>query len=146
MAAKRINPKRVKIHRSYTVDEAARLLDVHKNTIRAWMKSGLQTIDQNQPYLIHGQDLQDHVEAMRKKRRVPSKPGHMYCLKCRASRVPALGMVDYVPKTETVGDLIALCEACETTMNRRTRWDQILIVMPKMTITTREPQKRIEGM
>jgi hypothetical protein len=32
------NPRLVKIHRSYTVEEVARNLRKHKNTVRAWMK------------------------------------------------------------------------------------------------------------
>ena len=34
----RLNPRRVKLHRNYTVGEAAMLLDVHKNTVRSWLK------------------------------------------------------------------------------------------------------------
>ena len=35
---RRFNPRRVKIHRNYTVEEVARLFGVHKNTVRDWLK------------------------------------------------------------------------------------------------------------
>ena len=35
---KRLNPRRVKVHRSYTVEEVAKLFRVHKNTVRDWLK------------------------------------------------------------------------------------------------------------
>jgi hypothetical protein len=39
------NPRLVKVHRSYAVEETARLLRVHKNTVRNWLKQGLALID-----------------------------------------------------------------------------------------------------
>jgi excisionase family DNA binding protein len=54
---RRPNPRLIKIHRSYSIDEAARLLHAHKNTIRSWIKQGLPIIDRRRPTLIHGADL-----------------------------------------------------------------------------------------
>jgi hypothetical protein len=54
---KRFNPRRVKIHRNYTVGEAAMLFRAHKNTVRAWLKSGLPPIDGRRPILILGRQL-----------------------------------------------------------------------------------------
>jgi hypothetical protein len=42
MAHTRLNPRRAKLHRSYTVEETARLFGVHRNTVRAWLKQGLK--------------------------------------------------------------------------------------------------------
>ena len=42
-AVKRLNPRRVKVHRNYTVEEVAKLFQVHKNTVRDWLKVGLPT-------------------------------------------------------------------------------------------------------
>ena len=35
------NYRLVKIHRNYTVEEAARMFGIHKNTVRAWIEAGL---------------------------------------------------------------------------------------------------------
>jgi len=32
------SPRRVKLHRNYSVEEAARYVAVHKNTVRRWIK------------------------------------------------------------------------------------------------------------
>ena len=45
MGARRPNPKLAKIHRTYTVEEVARLYDVHRNTVRQWIKDGLPSMD-----------------------------------------------------------------------------------------------------
>ena len=57
MRKRRPNHRLVKIHRNYTVEEAARLLGTHKNTVRAWVRAGLTTCDSNRPILILGRDL-----------------------------------------------------------------------------------------
>ncbi len=36
MGKRHHNPRLVKLHRSYTVEQIARLFDLHKNTVRAW--------------------------------------------------------------------------------------------------------------
>jgi hypothetical protein len=35
----------VKVHRSYLIEEAAAVLNVHKNTVRAWIRTGLPLVD-----------------------------------------------------------------------------------------------------
>jgi len=52
------------------VEEVARLLGKHKNTIRRWLKTGLSTIDDKQPMLILGTDLVAFLQA---RRGTPSK-------------------------------------------------------------------------
>src|SRR6516162_8070923 len=47
---RRFNPRRVKIHRTYTVEEAARLFGVHKNTVRTWLKTGSRSTAATDPH------------------------------------------------------------------------------------------------
>src|SRR5262249_1825397 len=116
---RRPNPRLVKIHRSYTVDEAARLLSVHKNTVRAWIKTGLCTIDARRPTLIAGTELRRFLEAKSKSRKQPCAPGQFYCVRCRAPKAPAEGRADYVAMTNTSGNLRGLCPDCGTLIHRR---------------------------
>ncbi len=143
MAAKRINTRCIKINYCFTIDETARLLHVHKNTVRAWIKDGLEVLDDQRPFLITGRNLRTYLDKKREKRRVHCKPGTIYCLKCRDAHPPAMGMIDYQPRTNTTGDLIALCDECGTTMYRRTLKADIARVMPNMHITVMEPQRSI---
>src|SRR6478735_5376453 len=46
---RRANGRRVKIHLSYSIEEAARCVGVHKNTVRRWLSSGLSAIDARRP-------------------------------------------------------------------------------------------------
>ena len=113
------NPRLAKIHRSYTVDEVAKLFDVHRNTVREWVKRGLPTNDGKRPMLILGRELVAFLTVRRAKNKRPCLPGEIYCVRCRAPQAPAGEMVDYVPLTATLGNLVAICSACETMMYRR---------------------------
>src|SRR5260221_11249883 len=54
MGSRHPNPRRVKIHRNYSVEDIARLFGIHKNTVRNWLKQGLATIANLRPLLALG--------------------------------------------------------------------------------------------
>jgi hypothetical protein len=119
MANRRPKHRRVKVHRSYTVEETAILVGAHKNTVREWIKIGLPVIDDKRPMLILGHDLADFFKARRTKNKRACQPGQMYCVRCRAPQMPAGNMADYVPDTDKLGNLKAICPSCDSIMNRR---------------------------
>jgi hypothetical protein len=49
MGVRHPNPRLVKVHRNYSVEEVARLFSLHKNTVRNWLKLGLPAIDDRRP-------------------------------------------------------------------------------------------------
>ena len=61
---RRANGRRVKIHLSYSIEETARCVCVHKNTVRRWLSSGLSAIDARRPALIHGSKLRAFLELL----------------------------------------------------------------------------------
>ena len=137
------NPRLVKIHRNYTVEEAACRLDVHKNTVRVWIKEGLPVIDDQRPMLILGTDLFEFLKAKRTKNKKPCKLWEMYCLKCRTPKVPAENMVDYQPKTEKLGNLYGLCPDCGTEMNRNVNPAKLDQIRGKLDITITQGLRHI---
>ena len=143
MGKRHPNPHLVKINRNYTVEETAGRLGVHKNTVREWIKRGLPVIDDKRPMLILGRDLFAFLQAKRVKNKQPCKPGEMYCLRCRAPKVPAGNMVEYEPKTETMGNLFAICPDCETGMNRRVSLPKLDQVRGGMDITFPQGLQRL---
>jgi hypothetical protein len=118
--SRRQNFRLVKIHRSYSVEEAARLCSVHKNTVLLWLKGGLPRIDDRKPILILGRELARFLQRRREVRRRPCGPSEMYCLRCRCPRCPADLRATYEPQTALLGNLRAACGACGGAMNRRT--------------------------
>lgn len=132
------NHRLVKIHRSHTVEEIANLFGVHKNTVRNWVKDGLATIDDKRPMLILGHELVAFLQARRVKNKQPCKPGEIYCVRCRAPKLPAEDMAEYSPVTEKFGNLAAICPDCDSIMNRRVSLAKIGEFCEKMDIHFRK--------
>jgi hypothetical protein len=142
VAARRPNHRRVKIHRSYTVEGAAIALGIHRNTVRRWLKENLPAIDQRRPTLILGRDLADFLKSRRLKNKRPCQPGEIFCVQCRAPVKPAGNMADCQPATGTLGTLIGICPHCGILIYRRVnmvKLDQIRGQLD-ITITKSSPQ------
>ena len=143
MAARRLNPRRARIHRSYTVGEVALLYGVHRNTVRGWLHSGLEKLGSGKPILIHGAILRRFLEGRRASRKRPCGSGRLYCLPCRTPRRPAGQIADYIPVGPHVGDLCALCEECGGVMHRRIRKDRLVELFPETDVRIRQAEPRL---
>jgi len=119
MARRHANHRLVKIHRTYTVGEAANTLRLHKNTIRRWIKQGLPVIDKRKPQLIHGEALVHFLIERRTESKRPCQPGQIYCVACRAPKYPNGDMADYVRRSKGAGNLRGLCPDCDRFIYRR---------------------------
>jgi hypothetical protein len=134
MRKRHANYRLVKIHRSYTVEEIAKLFDIHKNTVRRWIKDGLTSIDDKRPMLILGHVLAAFLQARRVKNKQTCKPGELYCVRCHAPKSPAGDMADYSPISEKFGNLVAICPDCNAFMNRHVSLAKIGDFYGKMDI------------
>ena len=143
MGARRPNPRLAKIHRNYTVEEAAAALRVHKNTVRQWVKSGLPTIDDRRPVLILGLVLQNFLQERRKKAKQVCGPGKLYCVKCRRPKRPAFNAVDYIALSDTSGNLQGICPECETLIHRRVSRARLEAVAADLDVAFPEALQRI---
>ena len=139
------NPRLAKIHRSYSVEDLARLFKVHKNTVRHWQRDGLKPIDGGRPILFHGSTVRDFLAKRNASRKAPCLPGTLYCFRCRAPRDPAGGMVDFIRISATSGNLRALCATCETVMHRRAATATLAAIMPACDMQFAEGPARLKG-
>ena len=117
MARRRI--RLAKIHRCYTVAEAAELYGCHRNTVRHWMRKGLEPIAPAKPFYFHGTTLNAFHDERRKAGKRPCQPGEIYCLPCREPKRPEGGLFDYNPITSTTGKVTAICPGCGRLMHQR---------------------------
>jgi len=145
MAARRVNPRTVKLHRSYSVPELAACLGVHKNTVRHWQRDGLKPLDSGRPALFQGAIVRAFLSTRNASRKRPCPPGTLYCFRCRKPRPPALGMVDFVSINARSGNIRAICETCETVMNRRASEAALASILPGCDVQFVEALPRLRG-
>src|SRR5689334_17197973 len=118
MGSRHPNPRLAKIHRSYLVEEVSRLFKVHKNTVRNWLKQGLLSIDDQRPTVILGAELRRFLIDRRAQAKQPSGPGRIYCLPCRAPKVPAGKFAECVQTSDAAGTLHGICPDCNRMIYR----------------------------
>lgn len=145
MPGRRVNPRAVKLNRTYDVAELAARLGVHKNTVRHWQAEGLQPIDRCRPILFHGSVIRAFLSSRNASRKSPCAPGTLYCFKCGAPRPPALGMVDYIPISATGGNVRAICATCETVMHRRAAKASLATILPGCDVQITQAPPRLKG-
>jgi len=137
------NPRLVKIHRNYSVEEIARLFGLHKNTIRNWLKQELAAIDDHRPMLILGKELSRFLQERRQRGKQSCGPGRIYCIACREPKVPAGNMADCIATSLSAGNLCGICPDCDRLMYRRVNLSKIDAVRGDLEITFKQPQPRI---
>lgn len=144
MARRYLSPRRIKIHRNYTVEEVAASLGVHKNTVRNWLSSGLEAIDSSRPTLIHGRILAAFLQHRRQANKRRCEAGEIYCVRCRKPVTPAGNMADYLPITVTSGNLRGICPHCETLIHRRASQARLAAFHGILDIGFPQAARRIE--
>lgn len=142
MVGKRSSGCRIKSHRSYTVDEAARALKVCKGTIRRYLKDGLPCLDDQRPLLILGQDLKVFLDAKRKQRQT-CKIDQCFCMSCKTPRKAAFNEVEFHPTRAGRGNIRALCEVCSTVMHKAVSANGLRAIRDILTVTDVQAETRL---
>ncbi len=118
MGNRRFDLRRVKLHYSHSVEEIAKALGCHRQTVRLWIKQGLPADSSMRPVLVRGEDLRKFLSGKYSNGKQPMLPGQMYCLKCRARQSPAFEVADLIVVTPNIGTLQGMCPECSTIMFR----------------------------
>lgn len=136
--ANRPNWRTLKIHRSYTIDEAARTLSVCKATVRRWIKDqGLSVIDERRPALLLGRDL---IAFGKSRRRPKHKCGidQAYCFSCRTPKNAAFGQMEIVAANQTSANVRMCCQTCSSVMHKRFAWRDLPSLSPLTHLTAQQ--------
>jgi excisionase family DNA binding protein len=116
---RRADWRRIKGKYSYTVEEAARTLNLHRNTVRNWIRrGGLPAMTGSRPHLILGAVLIEFLKARRLALKRKCGRGELYCLKCRAPRKSVAELIEHRPMASGRTRIVGICSTCETLMHR----------------------------
>lgn len=137
------NPNKCKIHRCYTVEEAALLYGVHKRTVRNWIIKGLAVCDDKRPLLILGADLKLFIKQQRQVNKRSCKPSELYCFKCREPRLPDQNTIEFIQETSTKGRVISACSVCSSMMNKYFKLENLTSIQRDLAVILPLQQKHI---
>lgn len=139
--AKRYNARALKMHHCYTAEQVAETLGAHPQTIRAWVNSGLPCMKSKIPHLFVGAHVQDFLAQQSRREKQRLAPDELYCLGCKAGKIPDGLITDFISDGTGRGRLIGLCPDCERFCNRFVNEAQIPTIAPNLAVThqTREP-------
>jgi len=141
--AKRYNPNKCKINRNYSVSEIALLYEVHKSTVKSWLRRGLKRIDNQRPYIILGRDLRLFLKDLRGINKRPCELGEIYCMKCRTPRKPEQGTTIFETESTRCGRIKGTCNVCNSAMNRYFRLDDLDMLQRHFAVFLPLQQKRL---
>lgn len=115
------DPRKVKRHRSYTVQELAQLYEVGPNTIRQWIKKhGLPVIADTYPTLIHWEAFRTWLIDWQAARKWTCAHDEMSCLKCQRGRKVKSGTFSITESNKASLMMHGDCKTCGKPMNRTT--------------------------
>jgi hypothetical protein len=144
MGRRHPNPCLVKIHRNYSVEDISRLFKVHKNTVRNWLRDGMEPIDNQRPILIYGLEIRRFLTDRRTLSRRPCGPGRIYCLPCRAPKVPAGKFAECIATGDATGVLQGICPDCNRMIYRRVNPLKLDAVRGDLDVMLTQAGARIE--
>jgi hypothetical protein len=144
MGRRHPNPRLAKIHRSYSVEDVSRLFRLHKNTVRAWLRQGLKPIDDQRPILLLGSEVRRFLSDRRTRAKQSCGPGRIFCLPCRAPKIPAGKMAECVVTGDASGTLQGICPDCDRMIYRKVNPSMIEAVRGDLDVTFTKPRPRIE--
>ena len=114
--------RRIKALRSYTADEAAGALRMHRNSVRHWIRTKqLPSLLTGVPISILGSDLMAFLKGRRAAKKRKCGPGQFFCLKCREPQTrQGHGRLRADTRPER-GVLAGICPVCGRLMRRFVR-------------------------
>lgn len=76
---------------SYTIEDVCILYSkrkLHPQTVRKWIKNGLQLVDHYKPALLHGSNLKDFLGKLNDNSLINLNFDEFYCFSCKEAHIP----------------------------------------------------------
>ena len=134
--------RRIKSKLSYTIEEVARTLGTHRNTVRHWVRqAGFSAMTETRPHLILGSDLVAFLRARRALGKRKCGAGEIYCLRCRVPRRPVPGLLEYRPLTSKRGRIVAFAPRARQSYTASFQFTELQMLRPNSTCKSKSPTR-----
>ncbi len=128
--------KRVRYWDVYDIDDICTVfLDkkLHPQSVRKWIKNGLNTIDGGKPALVHGNDLIAFLKKQNTKNKCVTAFDEMFCMTCRDARPIYQNKIVLTQKANLLA-VSGLCRACKTKMYQNYKMDDFPKLRKKFNV------------
>ena len=122
-----------KIHFVYTLDDVCKLYNVHSNTVLNWVSRGLRPIDDQSPKAFRGMELNRFHAEQRNKSRTKVQPGELFCLGCKAARIPLPASVRIGGSPIAAACVEGICPDCGSRMSRQVKQAELDLFMAQLS-------------
>ncbi len=146
------NPRLIKSHRAYSLEEVAEVYNKHVGTVQRWHREGMKVLDDHKrPILVMGYDVRTFLSGHVAKRRHPLAPGEFFCPRCRLARRPKPGTLTATDAGRRMGRearqvyVYGVCEACGQKMIAFTSDKKIGFQFPDLAAKATEQAGSIIG-
>src|SRR5262249_7779823 len=93
--------------------------------------------------LILGRELSRFLQERRQKTKQSCGPGRLYCIACRAPKLPPRKMAECISTGPLLGNLCGICPDCDRLIYRRVNLAKIDAIRGDLEITYTQPRSRI---
>lgn len=141
---RRHNIRLIKKGTSYSIQDIANLFNLHTNAVRQWLKAGLPRIDKQKPYLVHGSDLYNFLNAKQIGRKHHCEPNQLFCCKCQKPRTATNNHVTIKILNQKQLQIYGRCTECKASMVRVGSVKKLLDYQKTFVINKIEDQHLID--
>jgi hypothetical protein len=118
VSGKTYHLNKIKYWLCYDIDAICRLCGIHPKTALAWLKKGLEAIDNKKPILVYGYNLKAFLGNLNKLNKCSTSFEEMFCMKCKEPRSPLKKQIQLEQFEQKFLKTKALCQTCKTKMNK----------------------------
>ncbi len=135
--SKRLYPhKRVRYWYAYDIDDICALfsdLGLHPQTVRKWIKNGLQAMDAGKPALVYGHDLIAYLKKNNSANKCKTAFDEMYCMRCQDARPVFRNKIAVEQKTQFL-KVQGACRECKNPMFKNYKLSDFPALRQKFTL------------
>tara|TARA_R110000751_G_scaffold137830_3_gene241309 strand:+ start:1899 stop:3542 length:1644 start_codon:yes stop_codon:yes gene_type:complete len=115
---RRSDKRKVRITKTYSIEEIAILFEKTEGTVLTWIADGLPTIDALEPPLVYGWELKQWHEEWWDRRRKKCAANEFYCCHCQDVRPAEPGTITFSVRVADGIRGVAVCSVCGTSVVR----------------------------
>lgn len=136
MSKRLYSHRQVRYWYTYNIEDICTLFSdvgLHAQTVRKWIKNGLNTIDTGKPVLVYGYDLIAYLKKNNASNKCKTAFGEMYCMGCQDARPIFRNKIAVEQKSQFL-KVQGICRECKKSMFKNYKLSNFPVLRKKFTL------------